>query len=518
MSKKALLASLILAVCVLIFGCGQTATVITSTNQASGLTIRGTIRYYLLNNDWWVLGDPVAGAYVQLDGNGQTWTTVANANGEYNFNNIPDGAYQLSATAEGSLYGSPIATVTLKPAGSVPSDNTTVTRDFFFFRFAVTKSYSPESGSIISVNEPITVNFNAPMDTSTVRFSLVPQGLRSLADSGDTVQVDLAWATDNRSVVVTPLGNLLPNQNYRLMMTYVSYTLPNSVPLDAQGGKYISGDGFSGAPYNDMLPHYADYKTVAGGVPSAPGNLQVVVNGKTTSEINIADVLTAANTVKLNWSPSTSGNISGYKIYVARAGSVLNYAPLENDVATTNISILPYFNSDINKVLKALYENGAQVDPIGTKNYPFVNQTVYFKVVAFNGDGESAGCETSAKDAVGPTLNIWSSGWPYAGAVLPNDYYLRPIGAAETNRAYVIINEPVDIATLVPGNFTLTGGLTVQQINHLTSCASPGLFTGTYFEIVASGALAGQTMTMEVGVKDLAGNPVVAGTGDTKTF
>jgi hypothetical protein len=273
------------------------------------------------------------------------------------------------------------------------------------------------------------------------------------------------------------------------------------------------------------MSYYADYKTAAGGVPSAPSNLQVVINDKPTSEVDFADVITSTNKVKLNWSPS-SGNVSGYKVYVAKSGSVLNYVPLESDSSTSNSTANNYFTSDISKIIKALYGSGVKVDPISTQNYPFVNNTVYFKVVAYNGDGESSGEAVSVKDAVGPQRTGPNAAYSansaaFRGATLSNGYYLPKIAASDVGIAYVFLNQPVD-PTTVSGNIeisgvTLTASLLTQSSDDLGEWV--GLSDYAVIKIDAGSTdIRGKTVTLKTGLKDLSGNAVVSGIGDTITL
>jgi hypothetical protein len=195
--------------------------------------------------------------------------------------------------------------------------------------------------------------------------------------------------------------------------------------------------------------------------------------------------------------------VTGYKIYAAKSGSILNYIPLESDISTETTTTDNYFTSDISKVIKALYGDGAEVDPVSTGNYPMVNNSVYFKVVAYNGDGESGGGVVPVRDAVGPRAQAPDAYMvePFAGMVDPTTYYyLPPITAAEKDRAYIVMSEPLDSTTVTASNFSLDGGLTVLSANFLLNAQL------CVVEIKASGNLNGRTLTMLTGVKDLSGN------------
>jgi len=142
-----------------------------------------------------------------------------------------------------------------------------------------------------------------------------------------------------------------------------------------------------------------------------------------------------------------------------------------------------------------------------------VNATVYFKVVAYNGDGESSGAEVAVRDAVGPKKAASGPTYyaePLAGGVDPvYNYYFPPILAAEKDRLYIVTDEPLDTATIAAGNFSLDGGLTVLSASLMTNTIG-----GCLLEIKASGSLNGRTLTMLTGIKDLSGNGA-AGTGNT---
>jgi len=518
MSKKIILASIFVSLAVLASSCGESVKLATSTPQPSNITLMGTVYELIWNGATFVRGDAVAGAHVRLDGESGTWSTTSNANGEYSFQGIPDGNYTITVTGEGYLF-TPVFSqqISVKPADKVPADNTIMTLDIgYYVRLAYITSYSPAPGSIVPTDQGFTVTFNTPMDTSTVTFRLVPQGFRASAAEGDTVQVDQSWSSDNRTVTITPQGNLVSNEVYQLLLNYDNFSAsPPFYPLGAQGERYMSR-AFSGTPFLDILYHYATYETSAGGVPGAPSNLQVVINGKTTSEVDYSDVETATNDIALYWEPSSAGNVTGYRVYVAQSGSVNNYAPLM-DVTPASWTTNNYFNSQIIKVMDALHAMSV-IDPIGTGNYPFINNTVYFKVVAFNGDGESGGVVVSARDVKGPDAVVFQPFFKagYAGGVLANNYYLPPIGALETDRVYVSLNEPIDPASVVAGNFSLDGGLNVVSATFLTNCFEGiSLNWRAVVEIVADGDLTGRTLTVTSGVKDLAGNGVETGTGDT---
>jgi len=519
-----LLLLLLAAVAAMVAGCGQISQQVNGYQvQPSGVTVRGTIFRWLYSgtNTPTIVnhyGNVVVGAYVALDGNGSVWNARTDSNGEYSFAGVPDGQYQLYASAEGFLHQVPVyfyigstytSNITIKSSSMTAANNTvyTVPNAYWFDEHPWIVSYSPQPGSIISNTQSFTVTFCESMDVSTVRWALVPQGLRTYS-VGDTANVTLSWSADERSVTITPVGSLASNESYRLLLNPDGH-----VALDKRGVPLNTG----GAGFDQTLNTFADYRTPAGGVPSAPSNLSVVVNGKTTSEINYSDVISSGNTVALSWNPSGSGNITGYRVYVAREGSTLNFSTLEAASLSTNVTDVDYFTTSIAKVIKAVY-NG-QTDPIGSGNYPFINTAIHFKVVAFNGDGESAPAEASAKDSVGPTLyNPASPTPPYTGGPWMNNAIIPPVYAGETNRRYIAFTEPIDPSTIVAGNFSITGGLSITSVRPIGSVNNPGGIS-SIVEIVASGNLytGAQTLTVS-GVKDLAGNVIKTGVGDTITM
>lgn len=516
MFKKLLFGVTVILFALLPLSCGhQTAT--TSVSQPGGVTLRGTVREYTANFEG---GDPIPNAFVFIDGDSGVWNATTDSKGEYNFTGIPDGSYRVSVSAEG--YCTLVwwqGQTAVKPVELRAAENTDVAVDIYALTFPIITAFTPVPGSVIANDQTFTITFDEAMDISSVRVQLIPQGIRSSAvGSGDTVQADITWSSDSKEVTVTPNGNLISNEVYRLQLVPpVTFSWPlTDSPYDLEGNPlYWGAVWWGGALFDRELTYFADYRTESGGVPGAPSNLQVVINGKLTSGVDFSDVFMGTNDVMLNWSPSSSGNITGYKVYVAKSGSVSNYTLLKAATGATSTEV-NYFTSDVDAVITALYDG--TVDPISTQNYPFVNDTVYFKVVAYNGDGESGGSVVSAKDVRGPQksagpVNFNKAG--FAGATLANNYYLPPIGGSELDRVYVYLNEPIDPSS-VAGNFSLDGGLNVVSATFLTNCFEGiALNWRAVVEIKADGDLSGRTLTVLTGVKDLAGNPVEAGTSDT---
>lgn len=466
---------------------------------SSIVTLRGTVYEYTTN---WETGQPVPSAIVHLSGNSGAYTTTTDSRGEYTIAGIPDGKYVVVVTAEGyadisALSGSvPIKSVDIKAA-----DNTITTCNMYVYVFPIITKFTPTAGSVIANNPVFTITFNEPMDTSSVRINLVPKGVRASA-VGDTVQANLTWSADSREVTVTPNGNLISNEVYRLQLQPPSgFPTMSDPPFDSKGNPIFLFNWWFAAIFDQELRYYADYKTASGGIPGAPAALQVTINNLPTPEVDFVDVISTANKIRLNWTPSTAGSVTGYKIYAAKSGSILNYIPLESDISTDTTTTDNYFTSDISKVIRAFYGDGAEVNPVSTRNYPMVNNSVYFKVVAYNGDGESGGGVVSVRDAVGPKRRVGPNYFiaPYAGGVIGNNFYLPPI--SEMERAYILTNEPLDASTIDKNFFSLDGGLTVTAATLLTNGDEYAVV-----EIRANGNLAGRTLTMLSGIKDLSGN------------
>jgi hypothetical protein len=495
----------IVAIAALASGCGQQH-ITSSSAQPQGVTLRGTVYSFEVISGF-APGPAVPNVLVRISGDSGAYTTTTNAQGEYTFTGLPDGSYFVTATAEGyssyAIWSDAVNNwpAVVKSISVKAADKTVASRDIYIFDYPIITGFTPAPGSVIATGQVFTITFDEPMDIASVRIDLVPQGLRAAA-AGDTVQANLTWSADSREVTVTPNGSLNPNAVYRLqLMPPAGFPTGNDPPYDSKGNPIYYGAWLGIAIFDEAVHYYADYKTAAGGVPGVPSALQVTVNDKPTPEVSFADVFNSANKIKLTWSPALTGSVTGYKIYAARSGSILNYVPLEEDASTATSTADNYFTSDISKLIKALYGSGAQVDPVATQNYPMVNETVYFKAVAYNGDGESGGGVVAVRDAVGPIAGGYVAE-PFAGIVDPSfNFYFPPILAAEKDRIYIITDEPLDTATIAASNFSLDGGLTVLSAALMINCTG-----GCAIEIKASGNLNGRTLTMSTGIKDLSGN------------
>jgi hypothetical protein len=489
---------------IVIVGCGQQTPSITTTNsQPSGLAIKGTVYTTTLGG---TLGAPIQGAVVALSGASSTETSLTNDRGEYRFANIPDGCYILIVTAEGHKRSS-LTSVTIKPSTNVPADNTITVSDIQLDSNPIIVSYSPTPNLVISRTPTFIVSFNEAMDQSTVVPTLIPSGIRTYAISGGSVSLLASW-TDAKTLVVTPESALVANNTYTLNIN------PNSGAKDSAGyALEVTGDL--------ALASTQTYRVASGGVPSAPSNVFLSVGGAIfTSEaagVNFAGVL--VGTVAIYWAPST-GEVSGYKVYAANSASG-NYHLISAASSTTN-----YVDVTVANILTALYGT-IDINPVSTgANYPMINLPLYIKVIAYNGDGESAAGTTNAKELVPPILEtagaspVKSNG--YAGQLLANNnYYLAPISTTDT--AYIFVEEPLDASSVTAGNFKIVtdgahaaSGINVLSATLLTNSSGELGVTGvtiarSIIKIVADAAITGGTLDVEVssgGIKDLAGNTV----------
>ena len=536
MFKKVKLFSLLfigaLALGILVAGCGQeTPEVKTEIASPRNLVCKGIVysNYFAgpSYDQYHVIG-PVAGAIVSLVGDYETKSAVTNANGEYVLENIKYGYYRIEATKEGYQRGK----VFLYIESAVP-DGAIFTEDIDMWINPVMRSVSPLPYSTIETDAVFNVTFNKPMDTTTVRPRLVSAGVRTFA-AGDTVSVSTAWSENDTVLTITPTSSLLPNEIYRLYLGLNEF----ADVKDKEGYKLASSTSTSyGIPVEEdgnVIENndYFTYYTASGGLPGAPSNLMVTVNSKPfTSEAatgaDYVDVYTSSNSVDLYCDPPSSGGpITGYKFYAAiDAASASNYVLLGSTVNN-------YYSRTVAELITALYGSGSTVDPLSTQNYPFINKAVYFKVVAYNGEGESTQEASigATKELVGPQLNTAAySGRTLGGRaaeVLNNNYYLPALTAGtDTKIAYIAFNQPVDPSTILATVFQhtdvgdVTKGL-VTNATLLTSSSSnlSGIWPGNLFSIVKITSDTDFALTDKIkvstAVKDLAGNPVVSGTGD----
>jgi len=511
-----LLGIAILTLGALVAGCGQqTPEVKTTTNQPNGLVIRGVVRGTTLAGN---IGDPISGAVVQLGAAGAvaagiTAKTVApptttNANGEYIFSGIPDGQYMLIVTAEGYTRSTIIPTWP-KSSTVVPADNTITVRDIQLLSEPIILSYSPVPGTVITNTQPIVVTFNEVMDTTTVAFRLAPFAVRTLVADATTVPLTVAWdsATAPKVATLTPKAALISNESYVLTVD------PTSVAQDKAGYLLSGGTGAEQAQALAVL-----YKVSTGGVPGDPTDL-------TISYTNAGPVLTTeasyGNTFNttglgLGWaSPTTGGPVTGYKVYVAYGASgnftlLATVTPLTGSVSN-QITMRTDGVGFGNDIITQLYGTGAQKDPVCTGGVPFINDICRFKVVAYNGDGESAnGATISGRDSVGATFGGGTSWATFnTDAIMAN---LRKIsGLTTSTEAYLGFNEPLSAIASAGKIHIGTYEATTATVIMNDSLGLGGGNLSMVKVTTAGPVFPGDGVTLEAGaVTDLSGNNNIA--------
>ena len=508
----------------LVAGCGQSTPSITTTNsQPSGLKIKGTVytqtivtyaaglpRGVVASSTSSNRGAPVQGAVVALSGDSTRETSVTNAQGEYLFSGIPDGDYYLIVTAEGHQRSS--STWVVIKSAVVPADNTITVTDIVLKSEPIVTSYSPQAFSVISKAPTFVVTFDEAMDQSTVLPTLTPGGVRTYANSGNSVSILTSWA-DAKTLVITPEAALIVNDKYWLDVD------PDYTAKDLAGNRLTTSGELA-------LPEYAVYRVTSEGVPSAPANVQVSVGTRAmisdpTTGADFADIyntVPANVTVGLNWSPST-GAITGYKVYLANSATG-NYHLIEDVSAAAN-----YVDVTMDDILNALYGT-TSITPIGTGNYPLINIPLYVKVVAYNGDGESAAGAVTAIHLVGPRIDTTTyKKYGYAGGMMTEGNVTLPsIDVANKKVVYIGLSEPIGTST---PTFSLTaGGGTAIVSATLLGNSNAALTTfGGGTDVYAIVKIETQDdmnaltqFTMSTSVTDLSGNPVKAATYDTITL
>ena len=495
-----LIVSFIAGSLLLVGGCGQTTpTINTSNPQPQGLKLKGVIRSTTLNN---TLGDPIAGAYVTLSGDSVNKTVLTNSSGEYVIENVPDGSYNLIVTAEGHIRNSTTAVgVAIKPSSNIPADNTITVTDIQLFSNPIVLSYSPIPMSVVSNRPSFVVTFNEIMDATSVVPTLASANIRTMVAGPSTVPLSGSWdsTTSPRILTLTPQADLISNETYTLTV--------NGTAMDAAGYQITNAGDQSQALLQS-------YRVTTGGVPGAPGNVSVVIGTMPiTSDAatgpDFANIFGGGTNVGIYWTPST-GVVTGYRVYVANSAAG-NYHLIAAVSPTTNFT-----DPTMANIITALY-GGSTVDPLGTANYPMINQPLYVKVVAFNGDGESAAATANAIELVGPQIDTTTyKKYGFAAAVMNNNNVLPAIDVANKRVVYIGLKEPVQISTIA-GNFSLTagGGTSIVGATLLTqSSGNLSLFGGgtDVFAIVKIETSTDMDATTQItigsGVKDLAGNSI----------
>jgi len=277
-----------------------------------------------------------------------------------------------------------------------------------------------------------------------------------------------------------------------------------------------SGDGWgagglANTVYNNSgASANLDYRTASGGAPGAPTGVLLTVNDLAT--IDYWDV-NLTNSVDLSWLAPSSGVISGYRVY-GSTGSSGPWALLDDAGGRNTDTILV---TDVND---ALYGGRYNADCI--RQLAFVTDTVYFRVAAYNAEGETTSETVAIRDSVKPTITT------YLGAVNrdPSLVGIGSVSAALTNYAalgttlntgcYVAFSEPMNLALCVdPTKYTVgTAGVSVTSATVVYN--DNGL---TVVRLVFSGAVTlPDTLTVSTsGPTDLSNN-VMSSTGNTATI
>jgi hypothetical protein len=503
----------------LVAGCSTTTPEIkTIVSQPKGLTIRGTV-YGRNQGD--LEGDPLSGVVLFLSGDSASRTTATNSKGEYVFSGVPatgTGAngFNIVATKEG--YQRAIRRDIDFGEDTTPPNNSVTTIDIYLNNRPVVNSITPAPGVTIEVSSNFVVAFNEAMDISSVRPSLTAQGVRTYA-IGDTSTINTSWSSDHKTLTITPTGNLLPNTNYGLAVD------PLDTARDASGNDLDTYPEYSGGlvdtVYNATQERYY-HRTASGGFPGAPTGLHLTVSGGggVVLPANLDYIAIIGGEALLNWhAPTSGGPISGYRVYVSNSSTGPWH--LADTIAGNSAAIA------VDDVNISIHGDG-DFDPVSKGNAAFINYKVYFRVVAYNADGESSAAAAEAQDATGPQLDATafsgrSLGAGFLGTTLFNAYYLVALTAGtDTKIAYIAFNEPVDPSSITATNFTHSAG-TVNSATLLTSYREPlASWTGDVYsivKIVSSTVFAnGHTITAGTGVKDLAGNAVVAGPSASVTI
>jgi hypothetical protein len=521
MYKKLLI---LLALTVLIAGCGQQVPQVNTTMAAPGnLVVKGIVyaKYYVkyatgAGSDYYVTrnGGPVVGATVTLTGTYETKTTTSNGNGEYVFENVRYGSYYVKATKD-NYQAVPTSLTTSSVDGSV------TTQDLQLSAAPVIRTLSPAANGTIETSAQFVVTFNEPMDTATVRPRIVAAGIRTFA-AGDTVNVSCAWSDGDKVLTITPLNTLSPNLIYSL---YLANTFDEV--KDKEGNILaVRSSSSYGAKVEDKdnavaedLNEYFTFKTTAGGAPAAPSGLTIGTDGGqfTATGVDYAALFGGTADIAFNWLPSSSGNVTGYKVYIARSSTgpwCLLSAPTTNlltgvDVPTT--------------IRNALFDAsaGSAIDPVSTRDFPFINEKIYAKVVAYNGEGESSASTANAIELNPPGRDntVYSGTSTFPLTELVNGYYLAALSAADNKTAYIAFNEPVAASTIATSNFSISGTNDLTEAVLLTSSSlnldPGGVWAGDAYSIVritSATNLSGRTLTIGTGVTDLAGNAIPAST------
>jgi len=520
MTKRTLLGFGILMIGIFILvGCGQQTPQVNTTFAAPGnLVIKGIIyaRSYQRSDDTATsysshTGAPIAGATVTLDGSYETKTTTTNANGEYVFENMRYGYYRMTVKKDGyqAEYDG-ISTANI--SGSI------VTMDEFMNVHPIIRTLAPAPSSSIEASAVFVVTFNKAMDTSTVKPVLLPAGLRTFA-AGDSVGLTCTWTSNDTVCTITPRSALLPNLNYRLYLTNTTGVFEDvkdkdghvlAVRIGTSNGVLVEEDG----NIIEDVNQYFMFKTNSGSLPGDPSNLTLSYAVGTTTEASYNRVFNTTG-LALGWAtPATGGPITGYNVYVAYGASG-DYSKMNVNPISTNFYIMTTDGSG-NDIIEVLYGAGATRDPVCSGGYPFLNDVCRFKVVALNGEGESAtGATISGRDTLGPGVSTdhgaSSTAWPIPGGLLSNGQSLPALTSGSD--VYLFFTEP--ISAVVDATKVRIGTATGSSASITNNNSTP--YTGGIWGTVntrsivkvtmSAGVVATNRITVEAGaVSDLSGN------------
>ncbi|OGC07609.1 hypothetical protein A2230_02315 [candidate division WOR-1 bacterium RIFOXYA2_FULL_36_21] len=485
-------------------GCSQEKPSISTTNaQPSGIKIKGTVYTNELSG---ARGDVLSGAFVYLSGAATTSATATNSLGEYSFVNVTDGDYTIVASAEGHQRVS-TTTVLIKSDLVDVTDNCVEVDDIVLDSSPVILSYSPTPNTEISRNPTFVVTFNETMDAFSVLPKLTITGIRASVSDNGSIPLAASWNASKTVLTLTTQATLPANTTCTLEVD------STSTAVDTAGYSLVAGQAGANELGQSLK---ADYSIDVGGLPGAPSNLSIsTLNNKIitsdASGADFADAITGTNNVQLYWKQST-GEVSGYKVYVNDV-STNNYRYLTNTIACNPTVTL-------NQIMNALYGNVmASFDPLYTGKIPFVNNPLYVKVVAYNGDGESVSSEAAVSELNPPNVatglaSNFDAANPKGRTILTNGYDLPAITGSDTGVAYIVFNEPLNAASVTTSNITLEGSPGALVFSVLTQSSSDlGAAAADDFSIVrisSSDNITGKKVYIK-GVTDLAGNSVAAG-------
>ena len=522
------------SVAVLISGCGQTTpqikTEVSTVPQPKGLTIRGTVYGEGLSGN---LKNPLAGVVLTLNGGAvtadgratYTRVTTSDANGGYVFTDLPQSASSINFTSASikATYninsGNTIVAVKdgyqkqinynislTNGTGSNPlPDNSEINVDIVMTSNPVILSMSPMPGTTVeAAANTIAVNFNEAMDKSTIRPTLSCKGMRGYSSIGDTQTLTTTWSADSKTLYITT-GPLLQNKEYQLLVD------PNQIgrdidgfALDNSGGVYDGGLASSIYNGSDAEEGNYHYRTASGGAPGAPTGVLLTVNG--TTSIDVWDVA-FGESVDLSWIAPQSGNVSGYKVYVSNSAS--GPWQLLDDPTTQNS-----FSSDTNTINVVLYGlNWAQYNASCIKQMAFVTDPTYFKVAAFNAEGETASAAVHMRDNVKPKIvsasldpvNGWNSNYSVPSALRAS---LTDFGNVSTYEGcYLFFYEPMDPATLSDASkYTVSTGQTVTAATLVYNSPMSYCVQLTFNASIEPGESMVTVEASSTGPKDISGN------------